>query len=246
MGRRSTRFRIAFFSVLLAGLIIMQYSWVRTLQKEKLQDLQSVVIRSLESTGRQIAFSRSQIVFTESVLTNLLHQSFSANGLDAVRFEFLMGWPHKQLASRGFSEKLKENPDNLILYYQMPPSGVWSAPDNTLTFVVLSWKTIVWKEMGWTIAVSVLFTIMMVVIFYIAIIWGDRRQQLFYDKREKVIRYMMQQLETPLSTVSVATEALRNTSVMQDSSKTNYYQQVINEENKRMREQVEKLLRELK
>jgi hypothetical protein len=57
---------------------------------------------------------------------------------------------------------------------------------------------------------------------------------------------MMQQLETPLSTVSVAAEVLRNVRVMHDLGKMNYYQQIINEENQHMNENVEKFLGELK
>jgi two-component system phosphate regulon sensor histidine kinase PhoR len=100
--------------------------------------------------------------------------------------------------------------------------------------------------MIWPIAASVLLTIMIVVIFCYASILGARNQQSYYDIRTKVLKNMLQQLETPLSTMSVAAEALRNARVMQDAGKMNYYQRVINEENKRMNEQVEKFLREIK
>lgn len=245
MRRRSTKLKIVFFSVLLAGLIVIQYSYIRTLRKEKLQHFKSRLITCLARTGEKIAFNSSKDVLTNSELANLLQQSFSSKGLGDLRFEYLTGSDNKQLASRGFSEKLKADPGNLVLYFELPPYSP-GTHDNSLTLVVPQWKNIALKEMSWIIATAVVFTLMILAIFYFAIILGDRRQQLFYEKREKIIQYMMQQLETPLSTVSVATEALRNTNVMQDTSKTNYYQQIINEENKRMREQVEKFLRELK
>ncbi|MBS1662241.1 MAG: hypothetical protein JST68_14445 [Bacteroidetes bacterium] len=53
---------------------------------------------------------------------------------------------------------------------------------------------------------------------------------------------MIQQLETPLSTMSVAAEALGNEKVMHNSEKRRFFQQAIDEENKRMTEQVKKIL----
>jgi signal transduction histidine kinase len=106
-------------------------------------------------------------------------------------------------------------------------------------------KKMIWKEMVWVIATSVFLTLMIMAIFCYAFILGERRQQLFYDKRTNALRNMMKQLETPLSTVSVAAEALRNARVMHDSGKINYYQQIITEENKRMNEQVKKFMRDI-
>jgi two-component system, OmpR family, phosphate regulon sensor histidine kinase PhoR len=106
-------------------------------------------------------------------------------------------------------------------------------------------KKMIWKEMVWVIAASVLLTLMIMAIFCYAFIVGERRQQLFYDKRTNALRNMMKQLETPLSTVSVAAEALRNARVMHDSRKINYYQQIITEENQRMNEQVKKFMRDI-
>jgi len=245
MRRRSTKLKIAFFSVLLAGLLVIQYSYIRALQKDRLQRFKSRIITCLTRTGEKIAFYHSSEVFTNSELASLLQQSFSAKGLVDLRFEYSFATGNKQLASPDFTEKLRTDPDNLVLYYEFPPYGAPAGTDHPLTLVVPHWKKIALKELGWVIAASVLFTLMLVAIFWVAIIVGDRRQRLFYDNREKLIKYLMQQLETPLSTMSVAAEALRNKTVMHDPGQTSYYQQVINEENKRIREQVEKLLREL-
>ena len=128
----------------------------------------------------------------------------------------------------------------------MSPYGNQGDPENQLTVIIPFWKKIVLKDMTWVIATAVFIIIMTGAIFCCAVIFGERRQQLFYKHRTKAIQLMMQQLETPLSTVAVAAEALRNANVMRDPRKSNYYHQVINEESQRMNEQVEKFLRELK
>ena len=99
--------------------------------------------------------------------------------------------------------------------------------------------------MGWIIFGSVLLTVMIVAVFVCASMISNRRQPL-YDSKTMVIQNMMQQLEAPLSSVSVAAEALRNAKVKHDPGKIDYYQQVITEESQRMNEQVEKFLREIK
>jgi two-component system, OmpR family, phosphate regulon sensor histidine kinase PhoR len=246
MRRSSTRLKISFFSLLLVAFIAIQYSWVRSLQKEKLQHFKSQLITGIESATKQIAYIKWKQTLTNSELTGVLQQSFASRGFTDIPFEFSMRSGNDQLTSRDFSEKLKENPGHLILYYELPPYGEQRVPEELLTIIIPFWQKIALQDMGLTIAAAVFITIMIVAIFCFAILLGVRGQQLFYDNRERAIKYMMQQLETPLTTVSVAAEALRRTTSMHDARQTNYYQQIINEENQRMNEQVEKCLRELK
>jgi hypothetical protein len=246
MGISSTRLKIAFFSFLLVGVIVIQYCWVLSLQKEKLEELKHRIITSIDHTGRKIPFIRSKHTLTSSELAGMLQQSFSSDGLGDIHFEFSIGSGKDQLSSPGFREKLKADPGNLTLFYELPPYGELRTSDNQLTIIVPFWKKIALKNMTWVIATAIFIIIITLAIFCCAVLLGERRQQLFYEHRRKAIQSMMQQLETPLSTVAVAAEALRNASVMRDPRKTNYYQQVINEESQRMNEQVEKFLRELK
>jgi signal transduction histidine kinase len=246
MGISSTRLKIAFFSFLLVGIIIIQYCWVLSLQKEKLQEYKSRVITSIERTGKKIPFLRSKYALTESELASMLQQSFFSNGLGEIRFEFSIGSGNDHLASSGFTEKLEADPNNLFLVYEMSPYGDQGDPANQLTVIMPFWKKIALKDMTWVIATAVFIIIITLAIFCCAVLLGERRQQLFYNHRSKAIQLMMQQLETPLSTVAIAAEVLRNASVMHDPRKSNYYHQVINEESQRMNEQVEKFLRELK
>ena len=239
MRKKSTRLKIAFFGLFLIGFIVIQYSWVRSIYKEKLQALNALIVSGINDAGRKIPFSKSRHELTNADITTMLHQSLFAQGLDNIRFEFSIISNDHQLASRGFHQKLTANSSNLIFHYLFPQNN------DVLTVVVPFAKKLVWKEMVWIIAASLFLTIMIIAIYCYAFILGEWRQQLFYDARTNVIKNMMKQLETPLSTVSVAAEALRNDQVMHDSRKINYYQQIINEENQRMNEEVKKFMRDM-
>ena len=99
------------------------------------------------------------------------------------------------------------------------------------------------KEMGWILFTSIVLTIMMVLILCSASLLGAKDQPSHHDEKSDAIKIVMQQLEEPLSTVSVAADALRNDKVMHDPGKISFYQQVISQENERMNREVEKLLR---
>jgi len=241
MGRRSTRFKIVFFSVLLAGFIVIQYSWVNSLQKERSREFKSQVISGINEAAIAITSNASPHELTTAAIAGALRRSFSSQGLNDLRFEFSVGSGNHHPASRGFSKKLKDNINHLVLYYEVAPissSDMW-------TVVIPNWKMIIWKGLVGIMAALVLLTVMIVTIFWFTIIWHERRQQLFYRNRSNAINNMIRQLETPLSTVSVAAEALRNARVMHDPGKTNYFKQVITEQSQQMNEQVEKIFREL-
>ena len=245
MAKKSTRLKIVFFSLLLVGFIVIQYNWVQSLQKDKQQELSSRIISGIEDAGENMLYRRSLYKLTDSTIANMLGESLSTYGLGNIRFEFSISSSGNHFASHGFNQKLIDNSSNLIFNYAFQGNGEKRTSDDVLTVVVPFWKKYTFKEMAWIIAASLLLTIMILVIFCCTFIWGERRQQLFYDNRTNVIKNMMKQLETPLSTMSVAAEALRNDKVMHDSRKTSYYQQIINEEGQRMNEQVKKMLRDL-
>jgi two-component system phosphate regulon sensor histidine kinase PhoR len=50
---------------------------------------------------------------------------------------------------------------------------------------------------------------------------------------------MTHEFKTPLATISLAVDALKNEKVIADRDKTNYFTGIIKEENKRMNKQVE-------
>lgn len=243
VGRKSTQLKIAFFGLLLAAFVVIQYSWIGFMEKDRLQQFKSRVVSGIEVAARNLPALYN---IHDTAIANLFQRSFAAKGLNDLPFEYAIGLPESQRASRGFDKASAGNPRNLVLHYELRRTGDKAVYDETMTVVIPVWKRIALKEMGWIILGSVLLSLMILIIFCTASVFSVRRQDLLYDKREMVVKNMMQQLESPLSTVSIAADALRNAKVMHDEGKINYYQQVITEESQRMNEQVEKFLRDIK
>lgn len=256
MGRKSTRLKILFFGLLIAAFIGIQYSWVSSMQKDKLQQFRFLMVSGIDVAGEKLQVDASIYDLTDTAIAHLLQQSFLSKGLANLRFEFSLALDDQQLTSPGFLQEQADTANNLVLHYVLRRTGKMPAQDQApfllalprdkiVSVVVPSWKKRALGDMGWTIFGSVLLTVMIVAIFICASMIITRRQPL-YDSKTMVIQNMMQQMEAPLSSVSVAAEALRNAKVKHDPGKMDYYQQVITEESQRMNEQVEKFLREIK
>jgi two-component system phosphate regulon sensor histidine kinase PhoR len=68
------------------------------------------------------------------------------------------------------------------------------------------------------------------------------RQKKLSEIKSDFINNMTHEFKTPLATISLAVDALRNEKVMADKEKTSYFTGIIKEENKRMNKQVETIL----
>ena len=68
MGKKSTPLKIVFFSVLLVGFIVIQYSWVQSLQNNKLQAFRSRIISALQVAGEKIPYRVSRNELTDAVI----------------------------------------------------------------------------------------------------------------------------------------------------------------------------------
>jgi K+-sensing histidine kinase KdpD len=239
---KSTRLKFLFFGLLLLAFACIQYSWVKSLQKDKLQQFKSQMFAAIESAASKASLHE----LADTAIANIFRKSFSTKGLGNVKFEYALALHDKQVASAGFDQKQSHGASNLVLHYVLRHTGEKQHENEMVTILVPFWKKIALKEMSWIIVASVLLTLMICAIFYSVSYFCKKEQTARYDNRTNLVRNMMQQLESPLSTMSVAAEALRNAKVMHDERKVNYYQQIITEESHRMNEQVEKFLREIK
>lgn len=97
------------------------------------------------------------------------------------------------------------------------------------------------KKIGWYIAGSILFTLIIISAFYLTIRTMFNQKKLSEIKSD-FINNMTHELKTPLATISLAIDALTNDKVIHDTDKIKYYSGMIKDENKRMNKQVEKIL----
>src|SRR5258708_118275 len=85
------------------------------------------------------------------------------------------------------------------------------------------------------------FTLVIIAAFYVTVNALVRKKKLSEIKND-FINNMTHEFKTPLATISLAVDALRNEKVVQDRSKSEYFTGIIKEENKRMNKQVETIL----
>jgi len=132
-----------------------------------------------------------------------------------------------------------------VLYYLFqPPSGSDLenlVPEEIMTVIVPNVKKVVLSDMRWMIVGAVFFTLMIITAFYITVNALLRQKKLSEIKND-FINNMTHEFKTPLATISLAVDALRNEKVAQDREKMNYFSSIIKEENKRMNKHVETIL----
>src|SRR5438445_12500585 len=95
--------------------------------------------------------------------------------------------------------------------------------------------------MRWMIYGAIFFTIIIIAAFYVTV-RALLRQKKMSEIKNDFINNMTHEFKTPLATISLAVDALRNEKVIQDREKMSYFSGIIKEENKRMNKQVETIL----
>ncbi|NND14710.1 MAG: HAMP domain-containing histidine kinase [Eudoraea sp.] len=89
---------------------------------------------------------------------------------------------------------------------------------------------------------SLLFTFV-ILVAYASAIYQLIRQKQISEIKSDFINNMTHEFKTPIATINLAVEAIKNPGVIGDESKVQRYLQMIRDENKRMHAQVENVLR---
>ncbi|MBK8952325.1 MAG: HAMP domain-containing histidine kinase [Chitinophagaceae bacterium] len=111
-----------------------------------------------------------------------------------------------------------------------------------LFVVVPDVKAYAIKSLRWRIVVSFLFTLIILAAFYLTVRTMLRQKKLGEIKND-FINNMTHEFKTPIATISLAVDAMRNEKVINDKEKMGYFSGIIKEENQRMNRQVETILR---
>lgn len=189
--------------------------------------------------------------FTEFEIQEKLARSFRNQGLDDINFEFAITADINSLSlnyemkSPQFLKQIEDTVNNLQLQYPIQP-GAGSDLENLMPvqliiLIVPNIKNLVLHEMQWMIIGAVFFTLMIISAFFVTVNALLRQKKLSEIKND-FINNMTHEFKTPLATISLAVDALRNDKVVQDRTKMDYFSAIIKEENKRMNKHVETIL----
>ena len=193
--------------------------------------------------------------FTVADIDNKLKIAFKQVRLEGIPFEFALASFNPRSNAPGQLERTSRNfektfEDTINNYLSPPlllatPSGSPAenlSPDESLMVVVPNYKKIVYKSLFWNIAMAILFTIIIITAFYLTVSTMLRQKKLG-DIKNDFINNMTHEFKTPIATISLAVDALRNEKVMSDRDKMGYFNSIIKEENQRMNRQVETILK---
>ena len=186
--------------------------------------------------------------FSRDDITEIVRTAFNKNNLRHFPFEFAITEntiSGKQILSDNFYTLYQDTLTNKSYVISLlPPSG--SNYENLvneemLCVIVPNQKTIIWQEMFWFIMGAILFTLIITTAFFITIRTLLKQKKLSEIKSD-FINNMTHEFKTPLATISLAVDALKNEKVKGNAEKTSYFTNIIKEENKRMNKQVETIL----
>ncbi len=197
-------------------------------------------------------FLRPQTIgrrFATQELYDKIRNAFIRVGLDNMDFQFAVEITASSIIERQTPEYQKALLDTVNNYSRgyglATPSGSAAeniAIDEELTIVAIDYKKFALKSLKWNFVIAILFLLIIIAAFYLTVRTMLRQKKLGEIKND-FINNMTHEFKTPIATISLAVDAMRNEKVLQDRDKMDYFSTIIKEENKRMNRQVETILK---
>ncbi len=186
--------------------------------------------------------------YSKDEIKEIIRAAFDKKGLKKVPFEFaiipttLMG---EEVQSENFFKLYSDSANNKMHVIQLEsPGGSLSegiSPQELLMITVPHAKSFIWNSMTWFIIGAILFTVIIVAAFFLTV-RALLKQKKLSEIKSDFINNMTHEFKTPLATISLAVDALKNEKVIGNREKMEYFTRIIKEENKRMNKQVETIL----
>lgn len=255
----------------LLGIIFFQVLWIKQSLQARQQQFEESIIMATAAAGEDLIAEKGKLapfgsrineqLFPLSVFPTTIAHRFSRDEIRAkirtafqkqtlkdIPFEFaitLTSITGKELTSENFYNLYQDSAHNFSCFYALAsPSGSISegvSPEELLVVTVPNTKGIIWKQMSWMVVGAVVFTIVIFCAFFLTVM-ALLRQKKLSEIKSDFINNMTHEFKTPLATISLAVDALKNEKVVNDKNKTDYFTGIIKDENKRMNKQVETIL----
>ncbi|MBA4851672.1 sensor histidine kinase KdpD [Emticicia sp. BO119] len=225
----------------------------KVVEKPKIKTEEPTVTVAQEDIER----TKNKAELVKDVLTDVIHGSRDIHErLDRISLDTLL---KKELKSRGITipyQYIVKNSSNLIFASfaentipnfirdsyraQLFPSDL--QPQNHFLYVHFpDTQGFILRNM-WTVFASSVFLILMIGgIFYTSVNTMLKQKKLATIKND-FINNMTHEFKTPISTISLAVEVMKDNDVKKDNNKMNRYLNIIQDENRRLGTQVEKVL----
>ncbi|MFN3951576.1 MAG: sensor histidine kinase [Thermaurantimonas sp.] len=139
------------------------------------------------------------------------------------------------IRSKKFNPELAEYKTMLFRYDVMSPP-VW------LYLYIPKKKSFLYQSIQWLMVLTFFLILIIVVTFLITLDQMLTQKEISRIKTD-FINNMTHEFKTPIATISLATDAMSNPKVLSDPDRLKRYVNMIKDENKRMNQQVEQVLR---
>ncbi len=187
--------------------------------------------------------------YSDFEIKEKLQKAFNEKDLKDVHFEFGItsnsNSYNLEIQSENFIKEASDEVHNeKVIVPIIPESGSdleGLVPFEDLWIVIPDFKTQVWASMVWMLIGALVFTFIIITAFAVTV-QALLRQKKLSDIKNDFINNMTHEFKTPLATISLAVDALRNEKVLTQPEKMSYFSGIIKEENKRMNKHVETIL----
>ncbi|RTY94558.1 HAMP domain-containing histidine kinase [Flavobacterium sp. GSP27] len=174
---------------------------------------------------------------SSSVLQKLIKKELEEHGIET-KFEF--GIYSNNLATKIKSSEFKYDKDATYSIPVFIDNEGSSKYDLLVTFPLK--KKFLLSELVSITVLSIVFTLIILIAYSSALNQLIRQRQISEIKND-FINNMTHEFKTPIATINLALDAIRNPKIIDDKEKVLRYLQMIKDENKRMHAQVENVLR---
>lgn len=172
------------------------------------------------------------------VIKKLLDEEFGSKGIET-NYEFALTTKKDRITDVKSSnfERLGKNTYKVQLFKNDEKSS-----DHFLEVSFPSQRSYLYSKIKSTMVLSVLFTVIIIIVFVSTINQFLKQRQISQIKTD-FINNMTHEFKTPIATINLALDSVRNPKIFENPESVRRYLGVIREENKRMNAQVENVLR---
>lgn len=185
--------------------------------------------------------------FTPQEVHKRIRSAMDRQNLKHMNFEFAVTDMNDdyEMLSKNFGNELYDTVNNRRLYAPILPNDNPDVEDipslEHLIIVVPDFNKQIWSSLRWVMFGAIVFMVVIIAAFYVTV-KSLLNQKKLSEIKSDFINNMTHEFKTPLATISLAVDALRNEKVQGDKEKAKYFSNIIKEENIRMNKHVETIL----
>lgn len=208
-----------------------------TLVQKRIKHLSGIIDQIIleVSTNHSLLNKRLNLKLIDSVLMNELKNNGISMKPEYAIFNDSIG-KISSIYSRGYN--VKASPDYATRLF---PNDLFGSP-YSLKVQFVDRDKYVLRSMSLMLSMSILLTAFLVLAFVFAL-WAILNQKKVSEIKSDFINNITHEFKTPISTIGLAIDSIDNPKIISNQGQIRYFTQIIREENHRMNQLVENVLR---